>query len=110
VNFISRIDDSCSRPPTTEELNSFLSVCCNPELDDSNVVRFERLKWCDVLKSMWFDQNPNGDLWIESLKSDDDVRRSLDYIGKSAKRDQSLFDDTIFLPFGDVPKPLAALH
>jgi hypothetical protein len=37
--------------------------------------------------------------WIDRLESDDDVRRALDYTGKSAKKDQALFDSPILLPF-----------
>jgi hypothetical protein len=99
AHVLLRVDDDCARPPTPEELDSFVEVMFNPDLDDSNVVRFERLDTRDVLKSLWLDQNPDGDLWIERLKSDDDARRPLDYIGKSAKRDQALFDNPIFLPF-----------
>jgi hypothetical protein len=56
-----RIDDDCLRPPTPEELDSFVEVMFNSELDGSNVVRFERLIGRDVLRAMWLDQNPDAD-------------------------------------------------
>jgi hypothetical protein len=99
AHLLLRIDDDCSKPPTTDELDSFVEVMFNSELDSSNVVRFERLNLRGVLEHLWFDQNPDGNLWIKELEHGDDVARSLDYIGKSAKRDQSLFDHCIFLPF-----------
>jgi hypothetical protein len=64
----------------------------------SNVARFERLDTSGVLSVLWLEQNPDGALWIERLRSED-VRRPLDYAGKSAKRDPSLFDCPIILPF-----------
>ena len=53
---------------------------------------------CGGLSLLWSEQNPDGALWIERLTSDD-VRRPLDYAGKSAKRDRALFDNCIILPF-----------
>jgi hypothetical protein len=41
------------------------------------------LETSGVLDRLWFEQNPDGKFWMERLRSDDDVRRPLDYIGKS---------------------------
>ena len=77
-----------------------LDALCWPERSEpmSNVTRFERLDSCGGLSLLWSDQNPDGALWVERLRSDD-VRRPLDYAGKSAKKDQALFDTPILLPF-----------
>ena len=101
AHILLRVDDDPSGPPTTDEPISMLDAWCKPERGDllSNVDRFERLETSGVLDRLWFEQNPDGKFWMERLKSDDDVRRPLDYIGKSAKRDQALFDNCIILPF-----------
>jgi hypothetical protein len=101
AHLLLRVDDDSSGPPTTDEPVSIFDAWCKPELNDplSNVDRFERLETSGVLDRLWLDQNPDGKFWMERLTSGDDVRRPLDYVGKSAKRDQALFDNPIFLPF-----------
>ena len=106
AHILLRVDDDPSGPPTTDEPVSMFDAWCKPERSDSlsNVDRFERLETSGVLNLLWLEQNPDGKFWIERLKSDDDVRRPLDYIGKSAKKDQALFDNPILLPFERAPE------
>jgi hypothetical protein len=100
AHVLLRVDDDPSGPPTTDEPVSMLDALRPPERSDplSNVARFERLDSSGGLSLLWLEQNPDGKFWIERLRSDD-VRRPLDYAGKSAKRDPSLFDCPIILPF-----------
>ena len=89
--------------PSTPPLDQFASDPFEwllPELQSSLITRFEYLERSLGLCFDWLQLNPGGSLDVRRVPLGD-VPRLLDYAAKTAKRNGSLRDDLILLPFAD---------